>query len=301
MRYSLKQLTVFEAVATHGSVSAAADKLALTQSAASMSLAQLEKLLGKPLFDRRGKRMVLSQWGLWLRPKAKQLLLDAMQIEEGFAEQQLVSGELQLCASQTAAEHLIPDLISNIDNNFPQLRISFSVENTAEVINGLINYDYQLGVIEGRCDDDRIAHQVWCNDHLVIVAAAHHPYAKLERVSIAQLEQARWVLREQGAGTRRVFDSAIQGTIDSLKVHREYEHVPVLRSMVANNNYLSCLPYLDVIKALELGELVRLNVPELNIERSLSFVWRNDTPENPLRDLVITEAKRMFKVHHRDM
>lgn len=55
MRYSLKQLAVFDAVADTGSVSQAADHLSLTQSATSMSLAQLEKMLGRPLFERQGK------------------------------------------------------------------------------------------------------------------------------------------------------------------------------------------------------------------------------------------------------
>lgn len=69
LRYSLKQLAVFDAVADTGSVSQAAEKLALTQSATSMSLAQLEKMLGRPLFERQGKQMALTHWGMWLRPK----------------------------------------------------------------------------------------------------------------------------------------------------------------------------------------------------------------------------------------
>lgn len=84
MRYSLKQLAVFDAVADCGSVSQAADKLALTQSATSMSLAQLEKMLGTSCFERQGKQMALTHWGMWLRPKAKRLLQDAQQIEMGF-------------------------------------------------------------------------------------------------------------------------------------------------------------------------------------------------------------------------
>ncbi len=59
LRYSLKQLAVFDAVADSGSVSRTADKLALTQSATSMSLAQLEKMLGRPLFEGRA-----SKWPL---------------------------------------------------------------------------------------------------------------------------------------------------------------------------------------------------------------------------------------------
>jgi DNA-binding transcriptional LysR family regulator len=295
MRYSLKQLAVFDAVADLGSVSQAADKLALTQSATSMSLAQLEKMLGRPLFERQGKRMALTHWGMWLRPKAKKLLQDAQQIELGFLEQHLLSGEIRLGASQTPAEHLIPDLISIIDSDFPEIRIELGVQSTRGVIDGVLDYQYDLGIIEGRIDDSRIVQEEWCRDHLTVVVSAHHPFAKRERVSLAQLEQAKWVLREIGSGTRKIFDSSIHHLISDLDVWREYEHVPVLRTLVANGPYLTCLPYLDVEKYIENGELVALNVPELEMERTLSFIWRADMTENPLADCIKREGLRMMK------
>ncbi|EOF9315359.1 LysR substrate-binding domain-containing protein [Vibrio fluvialis] len=295
MRYSLKQLAVFEAVADCGSVSAAADKLALTQSATSMSLAQLEKMLGRPLFERQGKQMALTHWGMWLRPKAKKLLQDAQQIEMGFYDQHLLSGEIRLGASQTPAEHLVPDLISIIDSDFPEIRIELGVKSTQGVIEGILDYKYDLGIIEGRCDDNRIHQEVWCRDHLTVVASAHHPFAKRDFVSLAQLEQAKWVLREHGSGTRKTFDSSIHKLIADLDVWREYEHVPVLRSLVANGSYLTCLPYLDVERYIQSGQLVALNVPELNMERTLSFVWRADMSENPLAECIKQEGLRMMK------
>ncbi|MBY8285817.1 LysR substrate-binding domain-containing protein [Vibrio fluvialis] len=295
MRYSLKQLAVFEAVADCGSVSAAADKLALTQSATSMSLAQLEKMLGRPLFERQGKQMALTHWGMWLRPKAKKLLQDAQQIEMGFYDQHLLSGEIRLGASQTPAEHLVPDLISIIDSDFPEIRIELGVKSTQGVIEGILDYNYDLGIIEGRCDDNRIHQEVWCRDHLTVVASAHHPFAKRDFVSLAQLEQAKWVLREHGSGTRKTFDSSIHKLIADLDVWREYEHVPVLRSLVANGSYLTCLPYLDVERYIQSGQLVALNVPELNMERTLSFVWRADMSENPLAECIKREGLRMMK------
>ena len=139
MRYTLKQLAVFDAIANQGTVSAAAEHLSLTQSATSMSLSQLEKMLGKPLFDRVGKRMLLTHWGQWLRPKAKALLSDAQQIELGFAGQHLISGEITVGASQTAAHHLVPELISKIDKDFPEVRMRVEVENTEHVIDGVLN------------------------------------------------------------------------------------------------------------------------------------------------------------------
>lgn len=295
MRYSLKQLAVFDAVADSGSVSQAAQKLSLTQSATSMSLAQLEKILCRPLFERKGKRLLLTHWGCWLRPKAKRLLHDAKQIETGFYDQHLLSGEIRIGVSQTPAEHLIPNLISNIDTDFPQIRISLCVERTNTVISKLLDHRYELGIIEGRCDDHRLNQLHWCTDHLIIVGSAHHPFSRLKQVSMAQLEQAKWVLREPGSGTRTAFESAIYTHVSKLDVWREYEYVQVIRHMVANGLYLSCLPYLDVVEDIEKGTLVALNVPEIDISRSLSFVWRADMPENPLVDCIKREGLRMLK------
>lgn len=132
--------------------------------------------------------MALTHWGMWLRPKAKRLLQDALQIEMGFYEQHLLSGEIRLGASQTPAEHLVPDLISIIDNDFPEMRISLGVQSTKGVIDGVLDYKYDLGIIEGRCDDNRLHQEIWCRDHLTVVAASHHPFARNPSVSLAQLE-----------------------------------------------------------------------------------------------------------------
>lgn len=156
-------------------------------------------------------------------------------------------------------------------------------------------YGYELGIIEGRCDDNRLLQEVWCRDHLVIVAAPTHPYANYKAVSFAQLQQAKWVLREPGSGVRRIFESAVQGNIDDLDVCREYAYVPVILALVQQGAYLSCLPYLDVAHAIAQGKLVELRVPALNMERPLSFIWRADAVENPLRDCIRQEARRMIR------
>lgn len=295
MKYSLKQIAVFDAVASFESVSAAARKLSMTQSAVSMSLSQLENLLDRPLFIRQGNRLTLSHWGNWLRPKARRLLQDAQQIELGLHEQHLISGRFKLCSSQTAAEHLLPELISKIDTDFPELRIELMIENTDNVVEGLLNYEFDLGIIEGRNDDSRLHQDQWLDDHLVVIASPHHPYASYQHTSLSQLEQAKWVLREQGAGTRRIFDGAIHGVIEKLNVWKEYEHVPLLKALVKNGPYLSSLPFLDIEKDVANGELVILTTPELNMKRHLSFIWRTDAGENPLRDCVITEARRQIR------
>jgi DNA-binding transcriptional LysR family regulator len=295
MRYTLKQLSVFEAIAQHGSVSLAAERLSLTQSATSMSLAQLEKILGRPLFERQGKQMALTYWGVWLLPKAKRLLQDAKQIETGFYEQQSLSGSISICTSQTPAEHLIPELVCHLDSVYPELQVVLGVKSSHGVIEDILGYRYDLGVIEGRCDHHRLAQETWCSDRLVIVASTHHPLAKRDTVSMAHLEQAKWILRDFGSGTRSVFDSAIYPHIQHLDVWREYEFVSVIRNLVSHGAYLTCLPYLEVKPQVEAGQLTILDVPELKMERTISFVWRADMGDHPLIECVKREGLRMMK------
>lgn len=294
MKYTLKQLAVFDAVASQESVSAAARKLSMTQSAVSMSLSQFENVLDRPLFTRQGNRLTLSHWGRWLRPKAKRLLQDAKQIELGLHGQQLISGTFTLSVSQTFAEHLLPALISKIDTDFPELRVELTVENTDHVVNGVINHDFEMGIIEGRNDDNRIHQENLLEDHLVIISSVFHPYANHKKVNLAQLEQAKWILREQGAGTRHIFDGAVHGLIENVDVYKEYESVGVIKALVKNGSYLGCLPYLDVVSDVKKGKLVILPTPELNMKRNLAFVWRKDVGDNPLRDCIVAEARRLI-------
>ncbi|MCG6201442.1 LysR family transcriptional regulator [Psychromonas antarctica] len=299
MKYSLKQVAVFDAVASQESVSAAARKLSMTQSAVSMSLSQFENVLDRPLFIRQGNRLTLSHWGRWLRPKAKRLLQDAQQIQMGLHDQQIISGNLTLCSSQTAAEHIVPGLISKIDSDFPELRIEFMVQNTDNVIQRLLNHECDLGIIEGRNDDSRIHQKKLLDDHLVVFTNPHHPFAKAGEVSLSQLKQAKWVLREVGSGTRRIFDGAVHGVIDNIDVWKVYDSVPVLKAMVQNGFYLGCLPYLDVAKEVESGLLQILPTPQLDMKRCLSFAWCKDTGENPLRDCILAEASRLVAYNER--
>ncbi|CAM3143592.1 LysR family transcriptional regulator [Vibrio rarus] len=294
-KFSLKQIAVFDAVASYESVSIAAKKLSMTQSAVSMSLSQLESVLDRPLFNRQGNRLVLSHWGHWLRPRAKRLLQEGQQIELGLHAQHLISGTLSLCSSQTAAKHLVPSLISKIDNDFPEMRINMTIENTENVIEALLNYDCDLGIIEGKNTDGRLQQEHWLDDDLVVIASPNHPFSQYKQVTLAQLEQAKWVLREPGAGTRRIFDGAIHGLIDNIKVWKEYESIRVIKALVTNGSYLGCVPYLDVLPELESNKLVVLPTPQLNMQREISFIWRNDSGESPLRECMLSEARRLTK------
>jgi DNA-binding transcriptional LysR family regulator len=298
MKFSLRQMQVFNYVAEYQSVSEAAKELNMSQSAASMALSQLESMLEKPLFIRQGRKMKLNNSGLWLRPHVHQLLSNCHTIELGMKDRDLVSGLISLGASQTPAEHLVPALVTQLDQDFPHLQVDFGVENTEHVIQGLHEYRYDLGIIEGHCDDESMDVQKLCEDELVIVASAQHAYAQGEQTSLTQLEMAQWILRERGAGTREIFDISIHEHIDQLNVHREYDHVGVIVALVADGNYLTCLSRRSVHQAVSQGVLAILNVPELNMVRDFSFVWRKSEGSSASRVAMIKTAKTLAAAKH---
>jgi len=107
MKITLRQLRVFDAIAGSGSVGQAAMDISLTQSAASMSLKELERQLGAQLFDRQGKRLQLNDYGRWLQPKAHSILQQINEIEHSTTSEKL-QGQLQIGASSTIANYLLP-------------------------------------------------------------------------------------------------------------------------------------------------------------------------------------------------
>ncbi|EAR09274.1 LysR substrate-binding domain-containing protein [Reinekea blandensis] len=296
MKFTLRQLQVFQQVAEQQSVSDAAKALQMSQSAASMALSQLESQLEKPLFHREGRKMTLNHWGRWLRPHALALLGNCKTIEMGMQSLDLVSGSISLGASQTPAEFVVPELVAALDRDFSHLEIGLHVENTEGVIAGLLDYRYDLGLIEGHCDDERLSLAPLCDDELVIVAGADHPYAGKDTVTLSQLEVAQWILRERGAGTREIFDLSIHEHIPRLRVHREYDQVSVILALVRQGQYLTCLSTRAVAEGVARGELVMLRVPELIMKRNFQFIWRRQDVSSELRELVLSRARHLIQI-----
>ena len=133
MRFTLRQLQVFVCAAQQQSVSRAAETLALSQSAASSSLSELERQSGCQLFDRAGKRLTLNSLGQQLLPQAVALLDQAKAVEDllngksGF-------GSLAVGATLTVGNYLATLLIGAFMQRHPECRVSLHVQNTAHIV-----------------------------------------------------------------------------------------------------------------------------------------------------------------------
>lgn len=271
MRLSLRQLEVFAAVARGESVSAAARELAMSQSAVSGSLADLERQFDVRLFERIGKRLKLSEVGRSLRPRAEALCAQARQLESelsGEAE----SGELSVGATLSIGNYLCAPLMARFMREHPGSRVRLHVANTVEIARQVRNFEIDVGLVEGEVSDSELEVTRWRDDELCVFASPQHPLARREHLSDADLKSAAWILREQGSGTRQTFERAMRGLLPELEVVLELEHTEAIKSAVKAGLGLGCVSRVALVDAFKHGSLVPCQVPGRDFRRFFFFL-----------------------------
>src|SRR3954462_15992664 len=174
MGYTLRQLEVFLAVASQESVSRAAESLAMSQSAVSGALADLERQFDIQLFERLGKRLQLSELGRSIRARAEALQQQASEFENELSSNGAV-GQLRVGATLTIGNHLMVPEISSFMREHPSARITLDVANTAEIARKVLNFEIDIGLVEGELQEPELRVTRWRPDELVVFCAPQHP------------------------------------------------------------------------------------------------------------------------------
>lgn len=270
MKVTLRQLEVFAAIASCGQVTRAATSLAMTQSAASMALADLERQLDAPLFDRVAKQLVLNEIGRMLITRVQDVL-DRVRDIETLANGAHSAFDIRLGASVTAGNHLLPDVLQRLRQAMPNGRIHVQRFNTDQVLEKLLRFEIEIGFVEGPVEDERFRCLNWKTDELLVFAAPDHPLAG-RSLTPAELAEAPWILRESGSGTRRVFERACLQAGFVPRARLELEQPEAIRQCVRVGLGLSCLSRLDLEESFASGALVPLSTPCLQMSRRIDIV-----------------------------
>lgn len=273
MAITLRQLEIFSATAGSGNLTRAAEHIGLSQSAASMALAELERQFSEPVFDRVGKRLVLNERGRALLPLAQEVLARVREIGDRFgATGDSLAGELRIGASSTVGNYLIPRLLGELVQAHPELKLTLDVVNTGQVIAGMAVFRYDVGFIEGPCRHPELEVIPWRADALAVFAAAGHPLVGRRPVTAADLRAAPWILREPGSGSREVFEQAVVDRLGPLQVFLELGHSEAIKQAVEAGLGLGCLSVLTLERSLQAGALAILPTPFLDLSRTLSIL-----------------------------
>ncbi len=268
MKITLRQLQIFEAVVHTGSVTAAADLVAISQPAASQALRELEALLGRPLFRRHGKRLQITPQARHLLPQARSVLSQIEQIESMGSSDEL-SGSLQLASSVSVGNYLLPKQMAEFKEKHPNIRFNLEIGNTQNVIQQLLTGKAEVGFIEGYCQHAELLVDIWLQDEMTVFGSAQLDGP--EELSWDDLAEANWVMRESGSGTRNILEQAIGPNLPQLKISLSLGHMEAVKQAVIHKMGLGCLSKLALKQELDSG-LIRTFKTPLELSRKLLIV-----------------------------
>ena len=270
----LHQLETFLAVVSEGSFSAAAKGLGRTQPAISQVISRLEDEVGQRLFERPGRRGGLTDAGKTLVEYAERLIGVRQQALVALEDvRALRAGRLGIAANELTCLYLLP-VLNEFRRLYPAVSVTVQRSLASRVPGGVLDYAVDMGVITYEPAEPGLRSAVVYHDELVFVVPQAHPLARRADVSIAMLGNESFVAHHVSSPYRA-------RVLEAFRRHRVTLHMPVemptieaIKRFVGMGHGVALLPNLSVEAELARGELVRVPVPELALERKLRLVVR---------------------------
>src|SRR5690606_9673219 len=289
--FSPKQLDVFISIARLGSVKAAADSLHLTQPAASMALAELEKQLGGSLFDRDKGRLYLNEKGRRLLPLAQEIIERMIEFRQRADDQaDILTGEFRIGASNTVGNYRVGDLLSGFVLNNDRVTVYLNVANTDEIVRQIVDHSIDVACVEGQVHHEVVESVHWMDDSLCVCTRPDHPLAAISKLQPADFVDARWILRERGSATRAVSGVELD-KLPQAKEVMELGQIEAIKQAVIAGLGIAFLPQVAVTHAVSSGRLALLHTPFLNLTRQLSIIYHRSRYQGRLMRAFLDSVK----------
>ena len=265
----IPNLTAFIAVADTGSFSEASELLFLTQPAISKRVFSLETELDVQLFDRIGRKVSLTEAGLSLLARARNIL---QQVEDSKrAIQNLsghIAGKLSIGTSHHIGLHRLPPVLRAFTHAYPEVELDLHFMDSEEACNAIEHGDLEMGIVTLPLEPAKVlqTYEVW-PDPLDIIVNLSHPLALLEKVTTKQLAEHPAILPTRGTYTRQIFEHTMRKHKLELKVGLSTNYLETIKMMVSVGLGWSVLPRSMLNK-----ELKTLNIENIKLERQLGIV-----------------------------
>lgn len=273
----LAALDVLVTAARAGSMSAAARELNISQQAVSGRIRALERELGVEVFLRSSSGVEVTPAGVLVLGWADALLDCAEQFSTGVrALLGRTRGRLVVAASMTVAEYLIPEWLMTMRHTRPEIAVKVEPMNSAQVLTALGSGAVDLGFIESGCPSEDLAALPVACDELVLVVRPGHRWARTTGPVSAQAVAATALIqREQGSGTREVFERALAAAgCRPVEPLVELRSVAALKTAVLTSDSAAVLSSFSVADDIHRGNLVAVAVEGVSMPRTLHAVWR---------------------------
>jgi DNA-binding transcriptional LysR family regulator len=295
-----RRLHVFYSVARLLSFTKAAEALHMTQPAVTFQVRQLEEHFNTRLFDRTHNKISLTQAGERVFAHAEKIFEIYADMENSVRELTgEMSGVLILGASTTIAEYMLPALLGDFKEKYPDVNIRLKVSNTDGIVSMVENNIIDLGVVEAPVNNKNLAVEGCRSDRLVAITPPGHELAKQGKIPVKAIADYPFICREEGSGTREVImDYLKESGVDParLDIIMELGSLEALKGAVEAGIGISIVSRATLAKEIKLGsvEVLELDPP---LERPFSFVHQKHKFRQRAMDELLEFARNYCETH----
>ena len=270
-KMTIRHFKIFIAVADAGSMTAAAEILFISQPTVSQAVAELEAHYGTRLFDRLSKRLYITETGRKLLSYARHMisLLDDMEQTVKNSEE---TGTLRIGASITVGTALLPGLVNEFTRLLPSMQIKAAIDNTKEIEAMILKNEVDFALVEGIIHSRDIVAKAFMDDELVLVCGSQHPLYKAGVVSVSDLGEYGFIVREQGSGTRELFERAAAANLLNWRCIWECSDSGCLKSATLNGIGLAVISKKLVEPEIRNRALAVVKVENFDLKRKFSII-----------------------------
>ena len=295
-----RRLQVFHTVARLLSFTKAAEALHMTQPAVTFQVRQLEEYFNTRLFDRTHNRISLTEAGKTVSSHADRIFELYSEMENSVREMTgEISGALTIGASTTIAEYMLPTLLGDFKEKYPDVTVHLKVSNSEGIVSMVENNTIDLGVVESPVGNKNLVVETCKRDKLVAIVPPGHPLGKESALKFSRLLEYPFICREEGSGTREVINdylAHLPNCSASLKIAMELGSPEAVKGAVEAGMGVSVVSRATIQKELRLATLVALNL-EPPLDRPFSFVHQKQKFRLRIMEELLEFARNYCEKH----
>lgn len=274
---TLRQLEIFSAVAEYKKMNLAANKLYIAQPTVSQTIIDLEKEYDTVLFERHNKELKITASGTLLLRRAKEIIA----LHEGLNQEMKNLHEqrpLKIGATLTIGNTLISELISLLNKEYPDIDVSVYIDNTRLLEHRMMQNELDLALVEGIILREEIQTEPVFQDKLEIICGLEHPFAQRSCIQIEDLANQNFIMREQGSGTRAIFENLMLTHHIPFVTKWECCSSSAIIDAVRHNFGIGIISYRCVKKYVQKGEVKICPIESVNMERYFYLCYNQKHP-----------------------
>ncbi|SHO51291.1 LysR family transcriptional regulator [Desulfopila aestuarii] len=264
---TLRQAQLFLALVRSGRIQSVAKEFHLTQSAVSTAIKRFEESVGASLFDRAHKKISPNSNGKVLAEELSPLVQRFEDVALMF-KKDCVTGDLEIGASQTLADYVLPQVLYDFQLQHPKAHLSIWTGNSKSVVRAVELGEVPVGYIEGEVHSRILTSTLIGTEELVVVTA-DKKFAGARSYTMEELLGHRWIMRESGSGTRETFFHQLKERGQQLNVFMELDHMESIKHVLRNKGTLACLSQHCVMHELARGTLYPVQIDKYRFTRNI--------------------------------